>query len=86
MNHRHRCQKGQKSSFNRWGTSGLCAVAIATTPVNADAAFISGSKMLPLLRFLQLGEGREQQVSEHKTIAIKLVNSGKVSLLVSFSN
>ena len=33
MNHRHRCQKGQKSSFNRWGTLGVCAMAIATTPV-----------------------------------------------------
>lgn len=36
MNHRHRCQKGQKSSFNHWGTLGVCAMAIATTPVNTN--------------------------------------------------
>jgi hypothetical protein len=34
MAHQHRRQKGQKLSFNRCGTLGLCAVAIATTPAN----------------------------------------------------
>ena len=37
MNHQHRDRKGRKSGGNSYGVVGLCAIAIATTPVYAHA-------------------------------------------------